>query len=83
MEKSLYSEEYETMTRLLRELRHELGLTQVDLAERLEAPQPFISRYEVGGRRLDFVEVWRICRALGVPFAEFVRRFEDAVSHRS
>ena len=80
MDKSLYSPEYEALISLLRDVRLEQGLSQVQLAKRIEEPQPFVSRYEVGGRRLDFVEVWRLCGALGVPFAAFVERFERVVA---
>ncbi|WP_236737316.1 helix-turn-helix domain-containing protein [Mycolicibacterium llatzerense] len=41
MEKSIYTEEYQRLCALLRELRREAGLTQVDVADRLEVPQSF------------------------------------------
>jgi transcriptional regulator with XRE-family HTH domain len=42
----------------------------------LGRPQSFVSKYESGERRLDFLDVLHICRAAGVPMEEFVRRFE-------
>jgi len=62
---------------LLRNLRLEAKLRQVDVAERLRLPQSFVSRYESGERRLDFVEVAEICAALGVRLSDFVRHFES------
>jgi hypothetical protein len=39
---------------------------QVQLAEMLGRPQSFVSKYERGERRLDFVEVFEIAEALRV-----------------
>jgi len=61
---------------LLREKRREAGLRQADLAKRLGQPQSFVSKYESGERRLDILELHRICHALGLTLTEFVRQFE-------
>ena len=61
----------------LREIRQEANLRQVDVAKRLRLPQSFVSKYESGERRLEFVEVAQVCAALGVGFSTFVQRFED------
>ena len=53
------------------------GLRQVDLAERLDRPQSFVSNYERGQRRLDLVELDAICTALGVSVVTLVRRWSD------
>jgi transcriptional regulator with XRE-family HTH domain len=62
---------------LLRNLREAAGLRQVDLAARLKRPQSFVSKYESGEKTLDFLEVREVCRALGVPLTDFVRRYEE------
>lgn len=64
------------MLDLLRELRQSTGVTQADLAARLDRPQSFVSKYESGERRLDVVELRSVCLALGVDLAKFVKRFE-------
>ena len=46
------------------EARKAAGVTQVDLARRLGRPQSFVSKYEQGERRLDFVEFVMICKLL-------------------
>jgi transcriptional regulator with XRE-family HTH domain len=61
---------------LLRQLRVEAGLRQVDMARALRKPQAFVSYYESGARRLDLLELRQICDVLGVPLVEFVRQFE-------
>ncbi|WP_052360337.1 helix-turn-helix domain-containing protein [Solidesulfovibrio alcoholivorans] len=76
MEKSLYSRRLEDLARLLRETREAAGLRQADVAEKLRKPQPFVSRYEAGQRRLDLVELEEVCRVLGVRLSEFVKKFE-------
>ncbi len=79
MEKSLVSKGYRLFLRQLREARKRSGLTQVGLAERLAETQSFISKCERGERRIDVVELRAFCRALGVSFVEFVRRFDDSI----
>lgn len=65
------------LRRLLRTIRRERGVTQIQLAERLGVPQPMISRYEKGERQVDFVEVEAICEAVGMSFRSFCRRWES------
>jgi transcriptional regulator with XRE-family HTH domain len=64
---------------LLRELRAEAGLTQTELAARIEKDQTFVSKYESGERRLDILELHEICLALGITLEQFVRRLEKAL----
>ena len=64
------------MTDLLREVRVEAGLTQVELAARIEKDQAYVSRYESGQRRLDVLEIREICQAIGITLGEFVKRLE-------
>ena len=61
---------------LVRQMRLDAGLRQVDLAKKLGLPQSFVSRYESGERRLDVLELRRLCVVLGVSLVEFVRRLE-------
>jgi transcriptional regulator with XRE-family HTH domain len=63
---------------LLRKVRRELGLRQVDVARLLGEPQSFVSKYESGERRLDLPELEQICKAMGVALSDFVRRYEEA-----
>lgn len=74
MEKSIYSAEYQQLCALLRELRREAGLTQIQVAERLDVPQSFVSKYESGERRLDVIELRHVADALGVAVQDVVTR---------
>lgn len=78
MQKSIFSNQQERLQELLRQIRMEAGLRQTDLAERLNQPQSFISKYESGERRLDLLELRQICEAVGISLEEFVRRFEES-----
>jgi transcriptional regulator with XRE-family HTH domain len=79
MEKSIFTHEYRTLCRLLRESREKKGITQVQLAERLRETQSEISKFERGERRLDLVQLRQWCRATGVKLADFVRSFDEAL----
>jgi ribosome-binding protein aMBF1 (putative translation factor) len=65
---------------LLQQRRRAAGLRQTDLAARLGQPQVFVSKYERGDRRLDILEVRRICQELGLSLPEFVRQLEEALA---
>ena len=80
MGKSLSSTEGEKLAALLRSVRSEAGLTQSEVAERLELPQSFVSKYESGERRLDLVELRQICKVLKISLSDFIRRFEKEIS---
>ncbi len=67
---------------LLRSIRTEAGLRQTDVADRLGHPQSFVSKYESGERKLSLLEVREVCRAIGMPFLEFVARFEGVAGRR-
>lgn len=77
MGRTIHTEEHRRLIALLREHREAAGLRQVDLAERLDRPQSFVSKYEAGERRLDLVELRSVCVALGVSLADVVLRWEQ------
>jgi transcriptional regulator with XRE-family HTH domain len=70
----------EILLSLLREIREDKGLRQADVARALGCPQTRVSKWELGERRLDLLELRDVCKALGVPLVEFVRTFDNAVS---
>jgi len=75
--------ESERLRLLMREIRHERGITQVELAARLGVPQSFVSKVETGERQLEFVVVEVVCAAMGLGLDEFVRRWEEQDSGES
>ena len=77
MEKSITTGAYAELIRVLRDARVEAGISQQQLAERLDEPQSFVSKYESGSRRLDLVELREIANALGLSLSVLVKRFEE------
>jgi len=65
---------------LLRQVRVEAGLRQVDLAKKLHQPQSFVSKYESGERRLDLIELSEVCAALGILLEDFVSPLRSKAS---
>lgn len=61
---------------LLRDIRVEANITQVELAKKLNKPQSFVSKYEAGERKLDIIEVYFICDSMGIKFQDFAKRLE-------
>ena len=68
--------EQKALLSLLRHLRRQAGLRQVDVARALGKPQAFVSYYESGARRLDLLELRQVCRIFGISLVSFVRRFD-------
>jgi len=74
VDKSIYSEEYREFRELLKRLRKEAGIRQIDMAEALGVHQSFVSKYESGERRLDVIETARIAEAMGTTLERLVRQ---------
>jgi transcriptional regulator with XRE-family HTH domain len=80
MDKQLYTRNQLVLQKLLRELRKAAGLRQQQVADLLDEPQSFVSKYETGERRLDVLELREVCRVLGISLEEFARELEDRLS---
>lgn len=74
--KVVYGGEYQLFLRALRAAREEAGLTQEQVAERLQVGQTVVSRSERGEHRVDIAELFYFCEAYGVSFADFTARLE-------
>lgn len=46
---------------------------QLHVAQRLKRPQPFVSKYESGERRLDVLEFIQICKAMKADALEILK----------
>ena len=82
MDKSIHTGEYAALLALLREARRAANLSQVQLAERLGQSQSFVSRMEIGERRLDLIQLRTICRVLGTTLPDFVQKLEERIVER-
>lgn len=74
--KSRFTPHYTSLLERLKALRTERGMLQIDLARKLGVPQQYISRYESGETRMDIVQLWRYCRALGVSFTAYCKSLD-------
>lgn len=71
-----WDNERAALIRALKKLRTERGLTQVELAEMLQKPQSYVSKFESGERKLDFVEVMHVCAALETKPTALIELYE-------
>jgi len=78
VDKAAHSADYRRLCALLRQLRLEAGLTQVQVATALDEHQSFVSKYESGERRLDVIELLQILGVLGTSMARLLQRLEAA-----
>lgn len=80
MNKTLYTRQAELLRETLVQMRQKAGLTQRQLAAKLNRERNFVGRTELGERRLDLVEFYWICNACGIDPAKaasgLIRRFE-------
>lgn len=70
--KTIYSDTNKILLEWLSGKRMLAGITQQQLSDALNKTQSFVSKYENGERRLDFVETIDICVALNVDPHELV-----------
>lgn len=75
--KSTSSQNYVRFRELLVRARREAGMTQMELAGRLDRPQSFVSKYECGERRLDVVEFLHVAESLGVDALKLIRALQE------
>ena len=73
MDKSIHTERYKTLISHLRRKREELGITQRQLAEKLDVTQAVVSKIETCERRLDVIEFQMICEALNISYIKFLQ----------
>ena len=74
MTKSVHTKNYGRFLDLLIKARKNAGLTQSEVAERLDRPQSFVSKYENGERRLDVIEFLEISRAIKIDPITIIRK---------
>jgi transcriptional regulator with XRE-family HTH domain len=77
MPKSIHTDKYSRFCDLLIKYRNDKGLTQTQLAEKLGKPQSFVSKYEIGERRLDFIEVLELAEILQFDVGNLADLIED------
>ena len=74
---AVYSPEYQRLLKRLRDARHRAGLTQVQVAKALGRPQSFVTKCELGERRIDPVDLQRFAKLYRKPLSFFLPRKRD------
>lgn len=72
---------YMVLPNLIKNIRVDNHLTQVELAEKIKKAQSYISKYESGQRKLDIFEIKEICDSLNMSLVEFVQKFEEDLAN--
>ena len=81
-----FSPEYAILLELVREARVESNMTQKAICDKLGKPRNYLLKVEAGERRLDVVELFRLCGAMGTDpmrllsdFSQRLGRLEEGV----
>jgi len=80
MTKTIHSKSYETAIALLKQERVEANITQVELAERMNVTQSYISKCERRERRIDLIESIQYCIAIDLRFSDFAKKLEKKLN---
>ena len=79
MVRSLRTPGHRALMRVLVETRKARGVTQQQLADRLDRPQSYVAKIETGERRMDVVELAEWALAMEVEAERIVTVVTDAV----
>ena len=74
MAKAQHAPTYRNLPVMLRAMREEAGLTQRDMAKRVNHTQPWVHKTEIGERRADITEFLEWCMACEVDPEDAFRR---------
>lgn len=71
--KTIYTTEYKDLIEKLRKARLAKGLTQIEVSNKLNRGQSFISKVEGGQRRLDVMELKVLADIYGVDVSKLIQ----------
>lgn len=72
--KQIYSSQAKRLRELLVEYRTRSGVTQAELAARIGRAQTFVSKVELGERRIDIIELVQMLTVMRADPVEFLER---------
>ncbi len=78
MPSSIFSKKYDAFRGLITKSRLDASITQSVLAQQLNRPQSYVSKYESGERRLDVIEFLEVLEALDIDPRDFLEKFKEA-----
>lgn len=77
MQKSIFTKKQDQLRAALVHERKKAGLTQKDVARRLGVYDSYVSKYELGERRIDVVELMSLAKAIGFRASDLILSVED------
>ncbi|GGG18244.1 helix-turn-helix domain-containing protein [Pontibacter amylolyticus] len=78
--KSIYDRNHYILINCLRSFREKAGLTQQELGVRIGYDQTLISKIENGDRRIDVIELRKMCIAMNVDIIDFITEMERQIA---
>ncbi|MBL1292262.1 MAG: helix-turn-helix transcriptional regulator [Thiotrichales bacterium] len=75
MSNKLWEKRREVLRKTIKEIRQKAGLTQKELAGKMGKYQSYVSKYESGERRLDYVELIEVLDACSLNINAFHRMY--------
>jgi transcriptional regulator with XRE-family HTH domain len=79
---SIYTREYQIFIERLVAARHQVGLTQRELAIKLGKTYSYVAKVERPSVRMDIFQIRQYLDAVGMPFLEFMTGYEEALQKR-
>jgi len=67
-----YQKQYSDFLQKLKSARHDVGLSQYEVADMLGKHQSYVSKCETGERRVDIVELCEFANLYGKPISYFI-----------
>lgn len=74
-QETLTSADWEVLLGLLKEARVASGLQKKEICDRLRKPKNYVLKVERGERRLDVVELFALCEAMGADATALLVRY--------
>ena len=75
--KTIHSAKYQILLEQLIAARSAAGITQAELAQRLNRVQSYVSKVEIGERRLDVIEFLEYTKQIGADWREILDALQD------
>lgn len=80
--KSRSSDTYVRFRKMLVEARKKNGLSQQEVADRLGRPQTYVSKCELGTRRMDLIEFLEMAEVIGFDPVLFIRKIRLTITRK-
>jgi transcriptional regulator with XRE-family HTH domain len=74
---SVFSPQYQLFLQHFLAARKTKKLSQEFVANKLHKPQSYLSKCQTGERRIDVIELYNYCQAVGISFSDFAKELEN------